>query len=154
MRRKDKAIADLGEQMKIIDDCKVCRLGLYDGSEVYIVPLNFGYELSENKLTLYFHCAKEGRKIDILRHNSKAAFEMDCAHELVEDVIACKNTYKYSSVIGNGIVEFLNSSEEKINAFKLIMKHQTGKDFEFNEKMVGTVAIIKLTAESFTAKQN
>jgi nitroimidazol reductase NimA-like FMN-containing flavoprotein (pyridoxamine 5'-phosphate oxidase superfamily) len=45
-------------------------LGVGDGREVYVVPLNYGYE--EGKL--FFHCALEGRKMDLLRANPEVCF--------------------------------------------------------------------------------
>lgn len=60
MRRHDREVKNLEGIREILDVCKVCRLGMYDGGEVYIVPMNYGYELDGDKLTLYFHGAREG----------------------------------------------------------------------------------------------
>ena len=62
MRRKDREISDYSEIIRIIESCSVCRLGLMDENEAYIVPMNFGYIVENKDLTLYFHSAKEGRK--------------------------------------------------------------------------------------------
>ena len=40
----------------------------------YLVPLNFGAELAEEKLVLYFHCAREGTKLSLLRHCPAVSF--------------------------------------------------------------------------------
>ena len=66
MRRKDREISDYSEIIRIIESCSVCRLGLMDENEAYIVPMNFGYIVENKELTLYFHSAKEGRKIDLM----------------------------------------------------------------------------------------
>ena len=65
MRKKNKEITDIDEIEGIIKKATCCRIGLVDGDEPYIVPLNFGYENS----TLYFHGASEGRKIDLIKDN-------------------------------------------------------------------------------------
>lgn len=44
MRRKDREVTRHGDLLGMIARFKVCRLGLWDGREVYVVPLNFGYE--------------------------------------------------------------------------------------------------------------
>lgn len=44
MRRKDREVTRHGDLMEMVARFKVCRLGLWDGREVYVVPLNFGYE--------------------------------------------------------------------------------------------------------------
>lgn len=58
MRRKDREITSFDEQLKIIDACDVCRLGLVDEEGYpYILPLNFGYEVIDSELVLFFHGA-------------------------------------------------------------------------------------------------
>ena len=66
MRRKDREITDFHKMIEILNACDCCRIGLVDENEAYIVPMNFGYEVVDNSLTLYFHCAKEGKKLDAL----------------------------------------------------------------------------------------
>ena len=78
MRRKDREVKDYPEIIKIIDACDCCRLGFVDDKEAYIVPLNFGYETNGSDLTLYFHSANEGRKIDLVSKQERVAFELDC----------------------------------------------------------------------------
>lgn len=46
------------------------RLAMTDGLNPYIIPLNYGYTYEDGKLVIYFHCAKEGRKLDILKKNN------------------------------------------------------------------------------------
>ncbi len=67
MRRNDSEITDRKDIDGIIRRCRVCRLAMCDGSQPYIVPLSFGYDGS----FLYFHTAREGRKIDIIKRNKK-----------------------------------------------------------------------------------
>ena len=48
-----------------------------DGGVPYIVPLNYGYEYADGELTFYFHSAKEGRKLEILKKNPTVCLELD-----------------------------------------------------------------------------
>ena len=66
MRRKDREITDFDEMMKIIAKCDTCRVAMFDETFPYIVPLNFGTDVEDNQLYLYFHGAKIGKKIDLL----------------------------------------------------------------------------------------
>ncbi|MDR0754350.1 MAG: pyridoxamine 5'-phosphate oxidase family protein, partial [Prevotellaceae bacterium] len=84
MRRKDKEITNIEDKINIIDQCKVCRLGLSENNKPYIIPLNYGYSFENNMLTLFFHSAKEGKKIDIIIKNNSACFEIDCDNKLIE----------------------------------------------------------------------
>jgi len=67
MRRKDREVTNLDEIRDIIEKCKVCHLAMVDNGMPYVIPLNFGYIIADNLLTLFFHSAKEGRKINILK---------------------------------------------------------------------------------------
>ncbi|MDE6699351.1 MAG: pyridoxamine 5'-phosphate oxidase family protein, partial [Lachnospiraceae bacterium] len=69
MRRKDREINDIKTITSILDMCKTASIAMIDSDAPYVVPLSYGYEMKENILILYFHCAKEGRKIDILKCN-------------------------------------------------------------------------------------
>ena len=65
MRRKDREITDFDEIMKIIAKCDTCRLALFDEEFPYIVPLNFGTDVENGELYLYFHGANVGTKLDL-----------------------------------------------------------------------------------------
>jgi len=41
MRRKDRELRDHSQLLAILDGADVLHLGLWDGKEVYVVPLNF-----------------------------------------------------------------------------------------------------------------
>ena len=153
MRRVNREIKDLNEIKKIVDGCKVLRIATKDEEGLYVVPLNFGYSCENGKFTFYFHSAKEGRKIDAFNADEQVAFEMDCEHKLVVAEKACGYSYKFASVIGTGTITFLEG-KEKLNALSILMKHQTGKDFTFDEKMAKGVTVCSLIAESLTAKAN
>lgn len=154
MRRKDREVTSITEKIEIINNCKVIRLAMKDKKGLYIVPLNFGYSYIDDKLTLYFHCAKEGRKLNAIKENSEVAFEMDCEHRLIESDIACSYGFSFKSIIGNGYASTVENIEEKKNALALLMKHQTGKDFIFDDKQANAVTVFKVDVNDFSAKYN
>ena len=51
MRRMDRAVTDPERVRQLLEECRVCRLGLWDGREVYIVPMNYGYTFEDGRLT-------------------------------------------------------------------------------------------------------
>ena len=67
MRRREKEITDIKSIEKIMFKAKVCRLALTQDNTPYIVPVCFGY----NSKVIYFHSAKEGKKIDIIRKGGR-----------------------------------------------------------------------------------
>jgi nitroimidazol reductase NimA-like FMN-containing flavoprotein (pyridoxamine 5'-phosphate oxidase superfamily) len=119
------------------------------------VPLNYGFSWDDGKLTLYFHGATEGKKIDIIQKNNNVCFEIDCDGRLIEKETACDYTYDFTSIIGFGEIVFLNSKEEKIDGLNYLMKHQSGRDIkhEFNEQELNNVCVFKMVVEEFTGKQ-
>ena len=67
MRRKDRLVDDPHELRLILEECKVCRIATIDEEGLYIVPLNFGYEYDGEKLALYVHSSRDGRKVRVLK---------------------------------------------------------------------------------------
>jgi len=150
MRRKEKEITDKTVIESIILKSSVCRLALSEDNHPYIVPLCFGYE--DN--TLYFHSAREGKKLDILRNNNNVCFEFDIDHQIVEAEDACGWSMKYRSVIGFGNASIIDDPELKTKALDAIIKHYAGKLLKYTKaKLKGTV-IIKVEIESITGKKS
>ena len=152
MTRRERQVTDTNEIIKILDKSKVLHLGLVDDDEPYVVPMNYGYTLEDGKLTIYLHGANRGRKLDLVRKNPKVFFEMCCDIVPFEGDVACKYGITYASVMGRGIAEIVEDIEEKKKALSILMKTQTGKDFEFEDKMTKIVTVIKINAIEYTAK--
>ncbi|MDR1095812.1 MAG: pyridoxamine 5'-phosphate oxidase family protein [Spirochaetaceae bacterium] len=155
MRRKDREITAVEEKLEIIAKNKVCRLGLARNNFPYIVPLNYGYSFENNTLVLYFHGAAEGKKMDIIKENSNACFEIDFEGGLIESENPCSFGYTFKSVIGFGQITMLSSMEEKTAGLNKIMSHQTGKEtvWNFPEEALRNMAVYKMAVEEFTGKQ-
>ena len=149
---RERMVTDKEKIKEILDRSKVVHLGMVDGDEPYIVPMNYGYTLEDDKLTLWLHCAKRGRKLDIIRANPKVFIEMECDLKPFDGDIACRYGLSYSSVMGRGIAEIVEDVEVKKAALTYLMKTQTGKDFEFEDKMAAIVSIIKVDVSEYTAK--
>ena len=152
MRRKDREITHIHTILDLVSECKVCRLAMTDDGVPYIVPLNYGYEYADGALTFYFHSAKEGRKLEILKKNPTVCLELDGRGELVEDANPCAYGYTFASLIGTGNVEFIEDTEEKIYALNRIMKHQAGIEAPFTASMADAVCLYKMTTNDFTCK--
>jgi uncharacterized protein len=153
MRRKDREITDVTEIKSFIQKCKVCHLAMVDKGLPYLVPLNFGYNLDGHLLTLYFHSAKTGRKLDILKNNQAVCFEMASEGQLIKVEDPCNSGYYYQSLIGFGQVEFIEDMAEKCRALAILTKHQSNQDFVFTEKQSDTVCVFKIETTDFTGKR-
>lgn len=152
MRRKDREIKDFNEMIEIIKRCDVCRIAMNDGNTPYIVPLNFGVDVQDEQVFFYFHCAMEGKKLDLLRKNNQVAFEMDCNHNFIlyEERMSC--TMGYESVMGHGIMEVV-PDDEKYHGLKILMRQYHAEDFQFNTNMMKVTTVLKMTVTDMTGKR-
>jgi nitroimidazol reductase NimA-like FMN-containing flavoprotein (pyridoxamine 5'-phosphate oxidase superfamily) len=132
----------------IIRQASVCRIGLCDDGQPYIVPVSFGYENG----VLYFHSSPGGRKMDILRKNNAVCVEFDVDHEIVKADSACKWGVKYRSVIGCGRAFFVEGVEEKRKALDVIMAHYGGEPQDYPEATLRKTAVVRVEFQSTTAK--
>lgn len=152
MRRKDREITDFDEMINIINKCDVCRIALNDEGFPYIVPLNFGMEIKDGQVFFYFHCATEGKKLDLIHKDNRATFEFDCEHNFIlyEERMSC--TMGFASVIGHGTIEFV-PDEDKYRALKILMRQYHAEDFKFNTDMIPVTTVLKMTVKDMVGKR-
>ena len=150
MRRKEKEITNREDIENILRKSKVCRLAMVDGDKPYMVPLNFGYSDG----CLFFHCAKQGRKIDLIKKNPNICFEVDELIRLKKASLACDWGIDFKSVIGSGKAQFLEDSKEKIQALNAIMSQYSGRTFEYPDEMLEKTLVIKVVIKEMTGKQS
>jgi len=151
MRRTDKKIKDNRQIDEIMRKANCCRIALVDGNYPYIVPVNFA--VSNNHL--YFHSAKEGRKIDILKKNNFVCFEMDVEGEIVKGENACFWGMKYLSIIGFGQAFFIEDNTGKKKALDLLMEKYAGKSgFSYADNELDKIIIIDVEINKISGKQS
>lgn len=153
MRRQDRELTAFGDMMDVVRACECCRIGLVDGGRAYIVPLNFGFETGDDTLTLYFHSAPAGRKIDLLRACPDVSFEMDAQHALVRAQDACGHSFRYCCVMGTGRMQFVTDEAEKRRGLEALMAHYTGRtDWPLRPELAEKVTVLKLEVAAWTCK--
>lgn len=152
MTRRERQLTDESHIRHILDTAKVVHLGMVDGDEPYVVPMNYGYIWEEGKLTLYLHGARRERKLDVLRVNPRVFFEMECDLHPFTNEVACKYGMAYSSLMGKGSAVIVEDVAEKQKSLTVLMQTQAGKTFTFTEKLADVVGVIRIDVEEFTAK--
>ena len=150
MRRKEKEITDKKEIEKILQESNVCRLAMVDGDKPYMVPMNFGYR----DACLFFHSAKEGRKIDVIQKNPNVCFEVDQLIRLKKAKLACDWGAEFKSVIGSGKAHLLEDSKEKRQALNIIMSQYSDRTFEYPDEILEKTLVIKVIIDRMTGKQS
>jgi len=141
--------------LAILDQCEVMRVGLSVGDQPYIVPMNFAYEVIDGRVSIYFHCASEGKKLDMIAKNSNVCFEADCSHKILkaDSDIACAWSAEFQSIMGEGTIAAVTVEPQKIAALDLIMKRYgfQGKP-TYKSQRVEATTILKISVASMTGK--
>ena len=150
MRRTDREITDRAEIDRIIQAAGVCRLALSKDGQPYLVPVSFGYDGEK----LYFHSALAGMKIEYMLANPRVCFEMEQDVRVVSnEQLACKWGQLYASVIGFGTVRELTSPAERRAAMNQVMRHYSGREWEFDPETFAQVRLWCISIDQLTGKR-
>ena len=153
MRRADREIKETRDIEEIISRSDVCRIAFAENNTPYIVTMNFGYSGGE-KQCLYFHCAPQGRKLEMMKKNDLVCFEMDTDHKLYGGEKGCDWGMNFSSVVGYGKLTIIDNTEEKIKGLDCIMSHYSDrKNFTYDEKVMSRTTVLKLDILEISCKR-
>jgi len=150
LRHAEREITDKVEIDDVIMKAEVCRLAMIDEGEPYIVPLNFGYQRG----TFYFHCAREGRKLDILRNTPRVCFELESDVHLIRGEKACQWSSSYRSVIGWGTASVVTDEEGVKKGLEMLMEHYAPGLHDFDPRSLALTAVIRVDVERMTCKRS
>lgn len=123
LRKTEQAIETEDEMRSILRESHYVTMAMCLDNEPYLVTISHGYDAERN--AIYFHCAHEGKKIDILRANPVVWGEavMDRGYDGPE----CKQDY--STTQFRGRVSFPEDIEEKRHGLTALLS-QFGADVE------------------------
>jgi len=148
---KPRTVKLQDEINSIINKCYVGYIAMIgeDGTP-YVIPMNFGIEGNY----IYFHSAREGKKINNLKKNKHVSVAFSTDHQMYirNESVACSYTMKYRSVLAHGFVEFIDNYYDKIAGLNVIMKHYTGRDFSYNAPAVNNVCVFRIVVEKFESR--
>jgi nitroimidazol reductase NimA-like FMN-containing flavoprotein (pyridoxamine 5'-phosphate oxidase superfamily) len=154
LRRSDRAVAEAAEIDAILDRCEVGRLGLWSRGEPYVLPLHFAHVRGEDGLTLYFHGAGEGRKMEAIGDGVRACFEADRRIGLVDSPRVAQIGATFESVIAWGRVEPCRDQESQLAGLAALLdKYAPGRSPELRPRDAALVTVLRMTLDEVTAKQ-
>ena len=126
MRRSAQAL-DGGACVEILERGTSGVLALAgDGGWHYAVPLSYAFDGEK----LYFHCAREGHKLDAIRREARASF---CVVDR-DDVKPAEYTSYFRSVIIFGRVRVLEDEAQKRAAIELLARRYFPEDSAENRR--------------------
>jgi hypothetical protein len=152
LRRTDKEIKEKNILEKILKETQYITLAMVKDGEPYLVSLSHGYDIKNQ--CIYFHCAREGKKLHYLRSNPKVWGQaiIDRGYKTRE----C--THEYATVMFQGEAKFLEKLEEKKNAFKTMI-NQLEEDPQpllnkfLNSEEIKNTIVGKIEIEYMTGKK-
>ncbi|HEX9914339.1 MAG TPA: pyridoxamine 5'-phosphate oxidase family protein, partial [Candidatus Bathyarchaeia archaeon] len=138
MRRKDKEVTDHTELVKPLREAAYITLALCRDNEPYIATLSHGYDEEANRV--YFHCAREGKKVDILRANPVVWGQalIDGGYQRG----SCDHLYHTTQF--RGTVSFVEDTEEKRRALETMVRQLDDNPGEIIERQVKPDSLSKV----------
>ncbi len=147
IRRTDRAISE-SEAKSLLEkgEFGVLSTASSDG-QPYGVPINYGYDGN----VIYFHCAKEGHKLENLATNSRVSFCVVGKTEILPE----KFTTNYESAIVSGTAFELVDDEKHIGLLEIVKKYSPGfitEGQKYIENAAHKTKVYQIVIESITGK--
>ena len=154
MRRDDREVINTEDIFDILLRCDTIRVAMNGGEYPYVIPMTFGCELVDDKIVIYFHSAKAGKKWDILNNDPHVCIEADLYYKVAKKEDG-SITAIYESVIGTGIAELLTEQADKVNALKCMLTHYKESGFPVTScKGLPKVEVFKVVLTEVSGKHN
>jgi nitroimidazol reductase NimA-like FMN-containing flavoprotein (pyridoxamine 5'-phosphate oxidase superfamily) len=153
IRRKEKEIRDKNEMLSILESAEYITLAMCAGSEPYLVTLSHGYDRERH--CIYFHCAKEGKKIDVLKTNNvvwgQALLDKGYIHG------ACDHLYATAQFKGR--VTLIEDLREKRHALEVMINAlekdpQKVMEEQLTDKSIRDVHIGRIDIDDVSGKKS
>lgn len=155
MSNPERIVSDPDEILAIIKTHQICRIALNDESSPYIVPVNFGYEYLDGHWTIWFHGARTGKKMRLLRKNAAISVEIDGDHRLIETEDACDHSYAYTSIIASGEATIVQDRKEMEHGLDVIMRQAVpGRSFSYRDDMMKAVCVVRVDCQALTCRRH
>ncbi|WP_421717153.1 pyridoxamine 5'-phosphate oxidase family protein [Arcobacter arenosus] len=158
--KKAFEITNKEQILEVLNNSSFGTLCLCFDNKPYSIPLNF----VEFENEIYFHGAKKGKKMDIIKENTYASFCVVEDYSLLPSYFssdkgdACPATHLFKSVIINGQIKVLEDYNQKANALEMLMQklQKEGKYIPLNNEMykkaINGTCVYKLIPTNTTAK--
>jgi nitroimidazol reductase NimA-like FMN-containing flavoprotein (pyridoxamine 5'-phosphate oxidase superfamily) len=150
MRRKDREITDRGEIDAILREGNLMRIALVDGDMPFLVPVHYVFDGG----SLYFHSAKAGTKMEILKKNDNVCFEVSLDHGTIEAEVACDFEARHRTAIGVGKAVGVDDEAEKIRILDLVVARFSDRKFDYPTATLAHTAVTRIEIVSVKGKKH
>ena len=147
--RRHKQLLSMEGTKAVLDRCTSGVLScIGDNDYPYGIPLSYIYYNDR----IYFHCGKEGHKIDAIRKNPKVSFTVIDA----DKIVSAEYTSYFRSVIAFGKAR-VTEGDEWLKAFTVLCDKYSGdrSKEEIDKKILGCTRshVIAIDIEHITGKE-
>ncbi|RLI10090.1 hypothetical protein DRO42_02415 [Candidatus Bathyarchaeota archaeon] len=135
---------------RVLRSAQYVTLAMSVDDQPYLVSLSHGYD--EDRNCIYFHCAREGKKLDYLRANNTVWGQALLDHGYSDG----ECTHLYASVHFSGRVTFIDDPDEKRRALECMIRQLDSNPESligritpelFDQTMVGRIDIEYLSGK-------
>lgn len=150
MRRKKNHVTDSSEMENVIRSSQIMRLALCLDNEPYVVPMSFGYDGD----AIFFHCAPEGLKLDILNRNPRVCclFEHGLAFD-PKGASPCSWGFFYATVVVHGKAVRITDPSEELAGLQSITDHYAADGEKVPTDRIEKVEVWKIVILDMTGKR-
>lgn len=150
MRRDEREICDPADIDTILTLQRVMYIALSSDDVPFVLPVFYVW----NGTSLYFHSARGGSKIEIMKKNPAICFAITHYGGIIEDELACNFEARHRTVIGLGTASFVQDDAEKIAMLHQLMARFTEKTFTFPAANLTATQVIRIDITSMKGKQH
>lgn len=143
MRRTEREVLDLEFMHQVLKDAQEIYIAMNSGEAPYVLPVNYVFY----KGCIFFHCALEGRKMDLLRTDPRVGFTT------AVDIQVEKTTTRYRCVCGSGTAELVDDPIQKNEVLKAFAERFNAPClFPISEEKFVHTGVFRIHIEKLTGK--
>jgi nitroimidazol reductase NimA-like FMN-containing flavoprotein (pyridoxamine 5'-phosphate oxidase superfamily) len=143
MRRQEREMSEPAFMHSVLAEARQIYLAFNTGVAPYVIAVNHIFHQG----ALWFHCAAEGRKLELLRADPRVGFFT--ALNIAQDGA----TTRYRSVCGAGRAEIIEAETARIEALKAVARRFAAPcRFPVSPRKLAATVIVRIAIEEIAGK--
>jgi len=145
MRRTEREVLDVEFMHRVLRDAQEIYLALNCEDAPYVIPVN---HLLHNDC-IFFHCALEGRKLDLLQRDPRIGFTA------AVDIRIEGTTTRYRSVCGSGIATLVADPDLRREVLKAFAdRYRAPCVFPISAEKFARTGVVCISIQTLTGKHS
>lgn len=149
MRSSRREITERAELEQVLAKAEVLFLALHDTPAPYVIPLTFAYEDG----AFWFHCAREGTKLDLIRRDPRVGFSAVADARIVPGAAACDFTATGRSVVGRGTARIVTDPDGRRRGLDALMRRHGMERPGYRPGPLDRACVVRIDVEELRGKR-